>query len=140
MDTLRLYVRTLREARGITQAELAEAMDLSLKGFTNWEAGSTAEIKSGPLFRAVEYLRIPLAHLQQLMFQDLPPEQINNLVTDLIYRESKQLGHLSTDAIYIQINEILQIVEALKQHPNSLDRLIGYGQRLIDEHIQEEAA
>ena len=45
IDGVRAYVRAIREARGISQASAAKALEIGLRTYTDWENGRTVDFK-----------------------------------------------------------------------------------------------
>lgn len=75
VDGARAYLRTLRKEQKHSQEQVAEAAGLSLKGYTDWEAGRTEEMRAGPLLRAVSFLRGSAETLRDLVTRDAPADE-----------------------------------------------------------------
>ncbi|MEI8167011.1 MAG: helix-turn-helix transcriptional regulator [Chloroflexales bacterium] len=56
-DALRGYIKRLRVERGVTQAEIAERIRMPLPTYKDWERGSTKDLKTPYMLRAVQFLR-----------------------------------------------------------------------------------
>jgi len=63
VDTIGDRIRTLRQARGMSQAELADYCGVTKSAVSQWESGTTANIRLQPLMRLVEALRTDHAFL-----------------------------------------------------------------------------
>lgn len=133
MEALRIYIRELRKARGITQEGLADAMGLSLRGLTRWEAGQTDEIKSGPLFKAIDYLKAPMTHVQQLISNTaMSIDEVQALVRDWLREEQIVVSQFAASIPDDQVSEALDLIRELKDDPLALNRLLGYAHGLVE--------
>jgi transcriptional regulator with XRE-family HTH domain len=63
MDRLGEKIRRLREERGFTQAEVADACLVSRVAVTKWESGETENIKLGNLCRLCQKLQVDVIDL-----------------------------------------------------------------------------
>jgi transcriptional regulator with XRE-family HTH domain len=66
-DGVRRYFKQLREEAGYSQEQLAELIGMSLRAWIDWENGTTGDIKSVLLFRAIDALSGSLPLVQALM-------------------------------------------------------------------------
>ena len=63
VETIGDRIKTLRQARGMTQEQLAAYCGVTKSAVSQWENGSTANIKLQPLMRLVDALRTDHAYL-----------------------------------------------------------------------------
>ena len=63
---IRGYIIRLREARSVTQAELAEVVGLKRRAYIDWETGATPDIKAAGMCAAFRYLNGSFEHLRDL--------------------------------------------------------------------------
>lgn len=56
-------LRYLRESRGLTQREVAEAVDINLRTFQNYELGKCFPRKESVAVKLAEFFNVPLGHL-----------------------------------------------------------------------------
>jgi|APIni6443716594_1056825.scaffolds.fasta_scaffold546832_3 transcriptional regulator with XRE-family HTH domain len=63
MDTMGDRIRALRRARGLTQAELAKLCGVTKSAVSQWEAGSTANIKLQALLALLAALHTDVPYL-----------------------------------------------------------------------------
>lgn len=84
-ESLRRYLRLLRNERGASQKELADAMGLSLRALVDWESGKTDDIKSIPLARALAFLQSSFADVEELLsISSSDEDYILNVVKDRV--------------------------------------------------------
>jgi transcriptional regulator with XRE-family HTH domain len=65
-EAIRSYIRTLRQARKISQPALASSIKMALRTYKDWELGATASIDAPYLLRAVRVLSGSLDQLSSL--------------------------------------------------------------------------
>jgi transcriptional regulator with XRE-family HTH domain len=63
METMGERIRTLRKARNLTQGELAILCDVTTSAVSQWETGSTSNIKLAVFMSLVEALKTDFAYL-----------------------------------------------------------------------------
>jgi transcriptional regulator with XRE-family HTH domain len=63
METMGTRIRQLRVARGLTQPELGELCGVSKSAVSQWEDGSTEDIKLKPFLRLCEALQTDAHYL-----------------------------------------------------------------------------
>lgn len=56
-ESIRGYVRTLRQKRGVSQPKLAVAIGMALRTYKDWETGNTKSIDALYLIKIVRQLR-----------------------------------------------------------------------------------
>lgn len=74
MDGVRRYLYELRDKQNISQKTLAKVMRMSSRALIDWEAGVTADIKAGALFRAVDYLEGSIDEVRDLILKERSAE------------------------------------------------------------------
>jgi transcriptional regulator with XRE-family HTH domain len=63
VETMADRIRALRQARGMTQEQLADYCGVTKSAVSQWESGTTSNIRLQPLMRLVEALRTDHAFL-----------------------------------------------------------------------------
>jgi transcriptional regulator with XRE-family HTH domain len=63
---IRGYIVRLREARGVTQEELAGVVDLKRRAYIDWETGRTGDLKAAGMCAAFRYLGGSFEHLRDM--------------------------------------------------------------------------
>jgi transcriptional regulator with XRE-family HTH domain len=63
VETMADRIKSLRQARGMTQEQLADYCGVTKSAVSQWESGSTSNIRLQPLMRLVEALRTDHAFL-----------------------------------------------------------------------------
>lgn len=134
MDAVRGYLRELRVGREISQDELAEVMGLSRKALIDWEMGRTGDIKSTPLFKAVEYLRGAISDIAQLANESLERgvELAKQRLVEPAYFTDDQRAQIDAMTSTIpdeQLGEVLEILEEL-QRKNKTGEWVNFGRYL----------
>lgn len=117
---LRAYIVQLRNLRGITQEELADAMGMARRSYLAYERGETEDIKSGPLGLAFRKLRAPFSVLRDLSAPMATEETGRRLAEDRVKAEQE-----------------LEETEALLQTitPEELDALLAERERELEEEL-----
>jgi transcriptional regulator with XRE-family HTH domain len=84
-ETVGARIRTLRQARGLTQDQLASACDVSRSAVAQWETDRAGQLR-GNITRIAEALAIPVEYL--LQGEPHRPEQTGDELALLrLYRE-----------------------------------------------------
>lgn len=129
METLGEKIRRLREKRGFTQGEVADACLVSRVAVTKWESGDTENIKLGNLYRLCQKLQIDVVDLlgwkspsgvdSRFVAEDshqyateAKREPVNDLSGD-----EQQLLDLYRQALPQMRSAILASAAALAEHP-----------------------
>jgi transcriptional regulator with XRE-family HTH domain len=92
MAGVRGYLRELRQRKRISQKALAEAIELSLRAFVDWETGETEDLKGGPLVRAVVFLEGNWEHIQHLVETGASEEEGREVAARWL-REQHEAAH-----------------------------------------------
>ena len=99
--TLGGRIQTLRKQRGITQEELAKAMQVSTQAVSKWECGGTPDAMLLP--RLADYFNVSIDYLFGRGKQE--PERLSDLVFQKLkgLKRSKQL-ELAFEICYMMEN------------------------------------
>jgi transcriptional regulator with XRE-family HTH domain len=65
-DAIRGYIRALRQSRKVSQAALAEAIQMAVRTYKDWELGATANIDAPHMLRAMRVLEGSLDQIADL--------------------------------------------------------------------------
>ncbi len=135
MDAVRGYLRELRVGRQISQDELADAMGLSRKALIDWEMGRTGDIKSTPLFKAIEYLRGAFTDIAQLANEsvergiEIARQRLEAEPSYFTEEQQAQIQAIASTIPEDRLEEVLQLLEAL-QHKDKTDEWVSFGRFL----------
>lgn len=137
VDAVRVYIRVMREGRGLTQEDLGDAIGLSRRAIVEFESGRTDEMKTGPLFRALRVLGASTQHIARLIFEpDLSEEDARHFA-------QQALGHETVDEIESiaysipddRVAEALRLAEDLRQDPDHILEFIRFGRFLREKSV-----
>lgn len=137
-DALRGYISHLREEKGTSQRELAEAMGIARNTYIAWETGETKDLKAPLLIRALRFLSVPLEHLEELVDAETEEEgrALANRWLQFTPEQQAQANRIAVklDRV-IELGEqdperLIQIVNRLRADSQNdsalLDMIIGY--------------
>lgn len=128
MNAVAAYCRELRMYRGLTQRNLAQAIGLSERQYARWEAQQTG-INDEAMLKLVSVLQAPTDHIRYLLSEDVTEEQ-GKLFAQ---RWLAEIAAESQDMRDERIDRAQSLIDALRANPRALDRLVGYGERLLEE-------
>jgi transcriptional regulator with XRE-family HTH domain len=136
---LRAYIRTLRDLRGITQKQVAQAIGLPYRTYVDWEGGSTAELRGSPLVRAIDFLKGSWDDVRQLVREDVTEAQGRQLATDVLTQEEREgLKQLASSIPDDQVAEVLDRIKQLRSDPAALTRLNSEIAALLAEQFERD--
>lgn len=93
-DDLRDAIRRARKLRGMTQQELADAVDVHLRSVSNWEAGK-ARPGEATMRKLAEVLNVPTPTQHDgPMHEGTGQLKANPDVLDKLRRVSRELGYV----------------------------------------------
>jgi transcriptional regulator with XRE-family HTH domain len=131
MDTLRVYLRQLRIVRGVTQEDLAIEAGLSLRAYTDWEAGRTRDIKTTAFVQALAYLKAPDDHMRKILSPTMTEEDAMKLVRELDPAHMNEAVTLTNGATEDQRQKAIKIIESF-QDPDRAGEWLKLGEMLSD--------
>ncbi len=126
-DAVRTYIRTVREARKISQGQVAARAGLSLRAYANWERKHTASIKPRQLMRVVDFLKVPTSHIKRLLSDKSSEEAGHQLAREII----AQIESLPPNEREAQRQHAIAVIDELLNQ-SLLDRVLGYAEGLLD--------
>ena len=113
-NNLRRYLQILRKKRGVSQKDLADAMGLSLRAIVDWETGSTDDIKSVPLTRALEFLQGSFADIEELtLLRDDDEEGVLSILSNPISHRRLSPRRFEYPTLIAEIALLLEEVQVL---------------------------
>lgn len=104
-------IRNLRIKRGMTQMELAKALQTSQASITNWETGKKIP-KIDSLSKMAEIFHVPVS---TFIPKETPPDEIDNTISEalhfnqklrLLFDKSRYLSDSDLDAVLSVVNAI----------------------------------
>jgi transcriptional regulator with XRE-family HTH domain len=135
MEAVRGYLRELRLGQHISQDKLAEVMGITKQALLDWEKGRTQDIKTGPMLKAVRYLRGRLediASLADATFEKgaaLAAQRLAEPPLELNEEQKSRLQSLADSVTDEQLFEMINLLVTLKQN-NKDDQWITFGRFL----------
>ncbi len=142
MNNVADYLRTIRQARKVSQTDLGNAIGLSKRQIVRWETGQSGWIKPDALFQACDYLRASATDVLTLIRQpdmsgvDLAHVHVHVRATSNRHTDA-QVVHLTThDPADVEqflrtlpnayVLSMLHILTLIERNPSLLPYLIGY--------------
>jgi transcriptional regulator with XRE-family HTH domain len=130
------YLRVLREARGISRDAIAEAAATSVSQILRIERGQQ-ETRSSVLLMFVQMVGGSTEELAALLLDAKADADIGE-------QRARAWAVLTTptpssDASRGRVATLIQLVNDMRTDVSSLDKLIGYGTRLLDEQREQQA-
>jgi transcriptional regulator with XRE-family HTH domain len=106
MEQFQESLRELRERRGLTQARLAELLEVSPRGYNRWETGAAAP-RLDTLVKIAEILNVTL---DELVGRTEPTSQvvIQNPKLHALYREIDGLSDEDQQALVILLDSLIK--------------------------------
>lgn len=137
MNTIQAYLRAIRIGRSISQEHLAESIGMSRRALIDWEQGKTEGMRDARLFQIIDMLQAAVHHVYYLgTHPEVSAEQATAMAEAWLKGDDILDGEIDEFLVKIQdqgkMSEALTIIRQLSEDPSSLDRLLGYGQGLLD--------
>lgn len=129
MQAAGAYLRALRDADGATQQEIADRLGISLKTVQRIEGGDGRTL-APTLAAFVTAVKGNAGHVLALINSvDATTEAAERLATEW-HAEQAKFDQAERNARTARAQALIAELEA---DPRKLDRLLGYGERLIEE-------
>jgi transcriptional regulator with XRE-family HTH domain len=135
MEAVRGYLRELRVGRHISQDELAGVMGITKQALLDWEKGRTQDIKTGPMLKAVEYLRGKLEDIAELVDASvergvaLAYQRLADPPVQLTEEQQRQLHNAANAVPEERLQEVLHLLEDLQER-NKTEEWVTFGRFL----------
>jgi transcriptional regulator with XRE-family HTH domain len=120
-----VFIRNHRIAAGLTQKELAEAIGMTDRSVTDWEAGRTFPSRDA-LAKMAHVFRISLDEFRRFLTGDIQAKE---------YQES--IKYLSADEKQRRKQQALRLIDELLADPQKLDQWVDYGEWLRGRDLDE---
>lgn len=134
MDAVAIYLREIRQARGLTQESLAERVGVSKRTIERFERNE-GEVSASTFEQIIAALRASAQQIHYLATNAAATiDQAKSLAREWLRDNTQdQLNELA-DSIHSggKMAEALALIQQLERDPAALDRLLGYGQSLLD--------
>lgn len=118
MSTIGERISQLRQRRGLTQSDLAEAIGETKQTIYKYEHGIVSNIPIGKIEAIAKVLRCPPSALTgwEEMVDDATDQELNNMLEDLRSREDmRMLFRLAHGASPEDVRQAVKIIEALRK-------------------------
>ena len=99
-------LKELRESRGLTQARLAELLEVSPRGYNRWETGAAAP-RLDTLVKIAEILNVTLDELVGRT-EAISQVEIQNPKLQALYREINRLSDEDQQALVILLDSLIK--------------------------------
>ena len=142
-DGIRGYLRTLREGRKFKQKDFGPQIGMSERAYIDWELGTTGDMKSEFLLRALSLLGATWEDVQQLAGATY--EKGSELAkARLTPQEEEQVrtvaGATAAELNDDELDELIARYEAIRSDPKLLAQWLGYADRLVAEQRERHVA
>lgn len=136
MDTVGIYIREIRVGRGFTQESLAERVGVSKRTIERLERNE-GEITVSTFEQIVAAIRASAEQIHQLATNaTIPVETAKEMARKWLHNNTDNQIAEVTAQIRAEgkVAEALALIQQLQNDPAAIDRLLGYGQSLLDAH------
>ena len=130
MQAAMTYLRILREAHKLSQADIARAAAVESKQVYRWERGESEPSASG-LAAFVKAVQGSFEQVNALILNRSMSEDVIREMAEEWYRTTIQ--KLSPSECEQRRQRAIALIDDLLADPQKLDRLLGYGERLQEE-------
>ena len=155
MDAIKTgnYIREKREARGLTQEQLADQIGFSTRSVQKWESGSVSNIKLESLEKLADVLKVSLNEIragQDLDINDDIKTILDEQTRQIIQAEEKALFGIEAGIYGIAVGYLALGFAGSAKYPKSISvtifllllvtlslALIFYGRRYIKRNEQD---
>ena len=129
-----IYLKTLREARDLSQDVVAQAIGASKRQVGAWERGH-ADPASSSLAAYVRFVHASAEHVVSLLVNETATTEDGVQLASQWLEQSEQrhLGALDSTSIDDQLHELLDVLRAFGSDPRRLAQVLGYAERLREE-------
>ncbi|RMF00384.1 MAG: XRE family transcriptional regulator [Alphaproteobacteria bacterium] len=100
-------LRELREARGLTQARLAELLEVSPRVYNRWETGAAAP-RLDTVVKLADILEVSLDELVGRTEPEEPQLRLHNPKLHKLYREIDRLSDEDQQALVILLDSLVK--------------------------------
>jgi transcriptional regulator with XRE-family HTH domain len=128
------YLKTLREAYGISQDEVARSLGTSTRVVGGWERAET-DPASSSLAAFTRFVHASAEHVVTLLINPDATQDDGVRLAHQWLEQSKQrfLDELTTHSADEPLRDLLTILRSFSANPRKLGQLLGYAERLLDE-------
>ena len=126
MQAAMMYLRVLREARKLSQADIARAAGVESKQVYRWEKGESEPSASG-LAAFVYAVRGNIQEVMRLILNDDSTEDMGRQLARAILEQGPPAAREQRRL------QAIALIDSLLADPQKIDRLLGYGERLREE-------
>jgi transcriptional regulator with XRE-family HTH domain len=126
MQAAMTYLRVLREARKLSQADIARAAQVESKQVYRWERGES-EPSASSLAAFVQAVRGNIEEVMRLILSTDATEDMGRQLARAILEQGPP------DEREQRRQEAIALIDSLLADPEKIDRLLGYGERLREE-------
>jgi transcriptional regulator with XRE-family HTH domain len=128
------YLKTIREAHGISQDEVARSLGTSTRVVGGWERAE-ADPASTSLAAFTRFVHASAEHVVTLLINpDATQADAVQLAHEWLEQSKQQfLNQLDRASTDDQLRDVLTILRSFSSNPRKLGQLLGYAERLLDE-------
>ncbi len=128
------YLKIIREARGISQDEVARHLGTSTRVVGGWER-SEADPASTSLAAFTRFIHASAEHVVTLLIDpDATQDDARRLANEWLEHSQQQvLQTLERASDNDQLRDLLVILRSFSSNPRKIGQIIGYAERLLDE-------
>ena len=128
------YLKALREARGLSQDDVARAIGASMRQVGAWERAES-DPASSSLAAYIRYISASAEHVVSLLGNpDATREDGSRLARQWLEQSEQVYLHtlepISSDQT---LRDLLDVLRALRSDPLRLGQVLGYAERLLEE-------
>ena len=133
------YIRTLREARQISRAQLATAAGTHASQIERIEKGEQ-DTRGSLLVAIVRAVQGSLDQIARLLLDETATAEDGKLLAHewLSQEVQHEIDRFATSIPNDQIADVIAKIEQLQAEPDAIFRLRGYLERLLEEYIDEQ--
>jgi transcriptional regulator with XRE-family HTH domain len=128
------YLKTLREARNLSQDDVAEAIGASMRQVGAWERGQ-ADPASSSIAAYIRFVHASAEHVVSLLINPIATAEDGAQLAGQWLEESEQsyVRTLDSTSIDDQLHELLDVLRAFRSDPRRLGQVLGYAEGLLEE-------